>query len=269
MQETECPQCGEWLGVPPEFAERPVRCGACGRVIAPDERTRSAPPTPPRTAGPRFPDREDESYHRPPRKGRSGCVVGLLVVFGLLGCCACGGVGLILIAANPKWESFKPDNGAFTADFPGKPEYSTNSAGIQWPDGTPDTLHKYDAVKLGNTEWFAVHYYDVPKSRAATSDKVFITVMIEGYKNAAPGGFTQISSNDAPDTLYPAKDVEGKFTDPKAGELHAYGRALVAGDRVYLLIAVGKEKKKLTPEKDRFFNSFKPAERQGKPADKK
>jgi hypothetical protein len=178
-------------------------------------------------------------------------------------------VGLFLIAANPKWESFTPENEAFTAEFPGKPAYTTASDGIQWPDGTPDTLHKYEAAKLGNAEWFAVHYYDVPKSRAAVADKVFITVMIEGYKNSAPGGFHQISSNDSPDIPYKAKDVEGTFTDPKAGELYSYGRALVAGDRVYLLIAVGKDKKKLAPEKDHFFNSFKPTVRKEKPDDKK
>lgn len=194
-------------------------------------------------------------------------MVGLLVLVGLFGCCACGGVGLFLIAANPKWESFTPENHAFTADFPGKPVYSTNSSGVKWPDGTPDTLHKYDAVKLGNAEWFAVHYFDVPKSRGQQANKVLITVMIEGYKNSAPGGFNPISSNESPDTPYPAKDVEGTYTDPKQGELHAYGRALVAGDRVYLLIAVGKDKKKLAPEKEQFFNSFKPADPKQKPDD--
>lgn len=260
MQETQCPQCGDWLGVPPEFATRPVRCGSCGRVIAPHERGQPAPPPPADPRGPRFPEHEDETTHRPRPKGGAPGVWLLLAVLGF-GCCGCGGLILAgLFVVNPPWEAYTPDNGAFTAEFPGKPTYSEDTAGIQWPDGTPATLHKYDAGKLGNTEWFAVHYYDLPRSKDRPSNKVLINLIVEGYKKAAPGGFNQVTSNDSPAVVHPAKDVEGTFTHPQLGPVYAYGRGLVAGDRVYMLVAVGKDRTKLAPEKDRFFNSFKPAE---------
>jgi hypothetical protein len=275
VQETQCPKCGEWLGVPPEFADRPVKCGSCGRVIQPHERQPApAPPPPPpsagprfpesdppRSRGPRFPEKEFDDYPPPRRKG-GGVWVWLLLGMGAFGFCCCGGVGfLFLAAANPKWEPYTADNGAFTADFPGKPEYKTNA--FQWKDKdeSPGTSHEYGAVQLMNAQGFAVHYTDLPKSMLTFrwSDEKLLKAGLEEYKRDSTN-FTVKSSTETTVGKYKAVDVEGTTTHPQHGLLQVSVRVVIVGDRVFTLIAAGKERAKLTPAKDRFFNSFKPAD---------
>lgn len=268
VQETQCPQCGEWLGVPPEFADRPVRCGACGRVIAPHERGRSAPSPPPpdpRPAGPRFPDRDDDSYSRPPRKGGLLWVVGVLGLLAV-GCCGCGGLLFLIAASNPKWEPYSPDSGAFTADFPGKPEHKTE--GVNWPDGKEGTAEIYALVRPLNADGFAIHYVDLPKSwQVPKSEDWLLKEGLEQMKKDTTN-FTVGTTSRLKVDKYEALDVEGTMTDPKAGLIHVYIRVMIVGERVFTLMAAGKDPKKLAPEKEQFFKSFKPADPKEKPADK-
>ncbi|MFY7953334.1 MAG: hypothetical protein ACOVT5_12580, partial [Armatimonadaceae bacterium] len=199
MQETQCPQCGEWLGVPPEFADRPVRCGACGRVIQPHERHAvSPPPPPPRSStprfpdaadtpsarGPRFPDAADDEYTRPRRKGAGVWVWVLLAVGGFGFCCCGGGVVLFFAAANGKWEAYTPDNGAFTAEFPTKPVYQTKQ--FNWKDNgeTVGTSHEYAALLPLQQQGVGLHYADLPKSMKGfrPSDEKLLKLGLEDFK---------------------------------------------------------------------------------------
>lgn len=179
MQETECPQCGEWLGVPPEFADRPVRCGSCGRVIHPHERQTLPPPPPtqpgpqfprddaPASRGPRFPDQPHDDTDTPPRKKGSLLWLWLVLGFGGFGLCCCGGLGLLGLAAlNGKWESYTADTGAFTAEFPNKPVYQTKP--FTWPDGKEGTGHEYAALQPLQGQGVGLHYADMPKSLKAS-----------------------------------------------------------------------------------------------------
>lgn len=293
MQETQCPQCGEWLGVPPEFADRPIRCGACGRIIPPHERTGSVPvppppppppyrgsprfpdddtPGPPPT-GPRFPDRDDDRDYPPRRKGGGLWWLWLLLALGGFSCCGCCGVLGLLNMAN-QWKSFTAKDGAFTADFPGDPVYTTEAFNWKDKDTTPGTSHQYGALQLMNAQAFAVHYADMPKSMKPfrPSDKKLLELGLEDFK-ANTTNFTEQNRAETTVGKHKALDVEGTFTDPKHGLLYVFVRAVIVGDRVFILIAAGKEKGKLAPQKDRFFNSFKPADpketEKEKPADPK
>ena len=284
MQETQCPQCGEWLGVPPEFADRPVKCGACGRVIQPHERAAAPysppPPTtsrtgprfpeddPPAPRGPRFPDHEDDRSYAPPR--RKGGMWWLWLVLGFVGfsCCGCGGLLLVFVNAANKWENYTPDNGAFTAEFPGKPVAQTKP--FTWKDGKETTSYEYAALQLLNAQGFGIHYTDLPKSqRLGQSDDTLLKYGLEDFKKNATNFTVQSSSRTKAADKYEALDVEGTMTDPQHGLLQVYIRVIIVGDRVFTLIAAGKDKKKLTPHKDRFFNSFKPADPKDKAADPK
>lgn len=289
MQETQCPQCGEWLGVPPEFADRPIRCGACGRIIPPHERTGSSPsppppppyrgsprfpdddtPDPPPT-GPRFPDRDDDRDYPPRRKGGGLWWLWLLLAVGGFGCCGCCGLLGLVNMAN-QWKPYTAKDGAFTADFPGEPVVQEKT--FKWKDDTTGKSHEYAALQLLNAQGFGVHYADLPKSMKAIrpTDKRLLKLGLEDFKANAtnftvgPETFLKVGE-------YEALDIEGTMTDPKHGMLHVYVRVMIVGDRVFTLIAAGKEKGKLAPHKDRFFNSFKPADPpekdQAKPADRK
>lgn len=190
----------------------------------------------------------------------------LLLVFGGLGCCGCGGVVFAVLAATNKWESFTPDNGAFTADFPGKPVYHTKP--FKWKDGKEGTSHEYGALQLVNAQGFGIHYTDLPKSMKAASDEALLKYGLEDFK-ANSTNFTVQSSSEIKPGGHSGLDVEGTYTDPQHGLLQVYVRVLIVGDRIFTLVAAGKERKKLVKEKDRFFNSFKPAEPKGKAADPK
>jgi hypothetical protein len=284
MQETQCPQCGEWLGVPPEFADRPVKCGACGRVIQPHERrsaplpppppSRSAPQFPrdddtPASRGPRFPDQPQDESDAPPRKKGGMLWVWLLLVGGGFALCCGGCVVLVVVAAlNGKWESYTPENGAFTAEFPNKPVYQTKP--FTWPDGKEGTGHEYAALQPLQGQGVGLHYADMPKSLKASPprDKLLLKAGVEDFK-AKSTNFTVQSSTETKVGKYEAVDVEGTMTDPNQGLLQVSLRVIIVGDRVFTLIAAGKDRKKLQPVRDRFFNSFKPAEPKEAAADPK
>jgi len=272
VQETQCPQCGEWLGVPPEFADRPVKCGACGRVIQPNERHAAPPPPPSRSApqfprddtpasrSPRFPDQPQDETYAPPRK--KGGLLWLWLLLGLGGfgfCCCGGGVLLLIAAANPKWEPYTAENGAFTADFPGKPIYQTKP--VKWPDDKEGIGHEYGALQPLQQQGVGVHYADLPKSMKAIrpTDKKLLKLGLADFK-ATSTNFTVQSSVETQHGRYEAMDVEGTMTDPKQGLLQVSLRVMIVGDRVFTLIAAGKDRKKLQPTRDKFFDSFKPAE---------
>lgn len=292
MQETQCPQCGEWLGVPPEFADRPIRCGACGRVIPPHERNASAPPSPPpppyrggpqfpdddrpspRPSGPRFPDRDDDRYDPPRRKGGGLWWVWLLLAVGGISCCGCCGL-LGLVNALNQWKPHTAKDGAFTAEFPGDPVHTTEAFNWKDKDESPGTTQQYTAIQLATAQVFAVHYADMPKSmkQFRPKDEKLLELGLQDFKAGAPNFTEQSRTEVTVAGKYKGLDVEGTYTDPKHGMLSVYVRAVIVGDRVFVLIAAGKDKAKLTPQKDRFFNSFKPADppekEKGKPAEPK
>jgi hypothetical protein len=270
VQETECPKCGEWLGVPPEFADRAVKCGSCGRVIQPHERADAPPrsPTPrypnddrPTSRSPRFPDRPERDDDAPPRRKGGLVWLWLLLGFGGLSLCCCGGLVAVGLTNANKWERYTAENGAFTAEFPGKPVHEEKD--FQWNDknDTRGKAHEYAAVQWLNTQGFAIHYADLPKSMKAIrpTDKKLLSLGLNDLKTKSPE-FTVLSAVDRKVAAYDAMDVEGTYTDPQQGFLHAYVRVMIVGDRVFTLMAAGKDKKKLNRDKERFFNSFQPAD---------
>jgi hypothetical protein len=186
--------------------------------------------------------------------------VWVLLGFAAFGFCCCGGVSLlVLAAANPRWEPYTADNGAFTADFPGKPVYQSKP--FKWNDGKEGTSHEYGALQLINAQGFGVHYADLPKSMLAfrPSDKKLLKAGLDEFK-ANSTNFTVGSENYHKVGQYVALDIDGTMTDPQHGLLQVSVRVMIVGDRVFTLVAAGKDKAKLTPAKDRFFNSFKPAD---------
>lgn len=192
----------------------------------------------------------------------------LWVVLSIIGfsCCGCGGLGAIFLANANKWESYTPDNGAFTAEFPGKPVYQTKP--FKWKDGKEGTGHEFAALQLLNAQGFVVYYTDLPKSlKGALSDDAILKFGLEDIK-AKYTNFTVQSTTELPVGKHKAMDVDGTYTDPQHGKLQVSVRSIIVGDRLFMLFAVGQDRKKLTPHKNRFFNSFKPADPKDKEKDK-
>jgi hypothetical protein len=100
-----------------------------------------------------------------------------------------------------------------------------------------------------------------------SDDETLLKIWLKDFKSKQTN-FTEQSSTLTKSGKYPVMDVEGKFIDPKHGPLEASLRVMIVGDRGFLLIAAGKDRKKMQPMRDRFFNSFKPAEPKDTPAEK-
>lgn len=190
----------------------------------------------------------------------------LVLGFVAFGFCCCGGLGALTLVNANKWESYTSENGAFTAEFPGKPVYQTKP--FKWKDGKEGTGHEFAALQLLNAQGFGIHYADLPKSlKGVVDDETLLKLGLEDFK-ANSTNFSIQSSSRTKVGKHEAMDVEGTMTDPQQGMLQVYLRVVIVGDRVFTLIAAGKDKKKLTPHKDRFFNSFKPADPKDKGKDK-
>ncbi len=259
MREIPCPHCGEWLGIPPEFANRPVRCGSCQKVISPGEHSPHSnaplpPPTAPTPARARYDD--DEAY-RPERKPRGKIWLWLLLGFGGLSLLCCGGGAVIAWRGmNPKWQEFRPEGGEFAAIFPGKPKLETKP--FNWPNGTTGTARLYHAERMGGPAGFHVHFLDIPKTQLKGSEDFLLNAMIEEIKKSDLPSFAEVSRKPVSGTNYEGKEVEATFQHPKHGTGIAFLRIAVVGERIFVLMALGKDRKRLLPEKDRFFDSFVP-----------
>ena len=115
-----------------------------------------------------------------------------------------------------------------------------------------------------------LHYADLPKSMKGfrPSDEKLLKLGLEDFK-ADSNNFSVLSSAEVTVGKYKGMDVEGTMTDPKLGLLQVSLRVVIVGDRVFTLIAAGKDRKKVQTMRDRFFNSFKPADPKVEPADPK
>lgn len=194
--------------------------------------------------------------------------VWLLLGFGGFALCCGGCVVMGVIAAlNGKWEPYTADGGAFTAEFPTKPVHQEKT--FKWKDDTSGKSHEYASVLVLQGQGVGVHYADLPKSMKAIrpTDKRLLKLGLEDFK-ANSTNFTVQNETFQTIGKYEVLDIEGTMTDPQQGLLQVSLRVMIVGDRVFTLIAAGKDRKKMQPTRDRFFNSFKPADPKDSPSDK-
>jgi len=275
VREVPCPQCGEILGVPPEFARGPIRCGACGRIIEAHEHSPGGSAAPPSAPKPRYDDadanesrntRLDDEGDGPKRREKPAVSTGggrsmfrviatLLVIFGILtaGCCGCGGF-LAWQVLKPTWEPFTAAD--FTIVFPRPPESERKS--FTRADGTKGTLQQYNSILMLQQQVFVLLIDDLPKEArgGAVWREAQLNGMIDELKKAGLLGFKETARRDATVGGMPGREVDGTGMHPQFGPVSITVRLVIANRKVYALVALGKDAAKLEANKSRYFESF-------------
>lgn len=275
--EFHCPTCGGTLRAGDGPAGRLVRCGGCLSVLkvpnAPpldpaDDATTDAlhtrvellpvahpvAPTPPvplqrrpdSAARDRFPDEPDDEAPTGRSKSFWISITLLAIALGTCGCCGLAAV----ILPDPTWETHDSAQGGFRVELPGKP--------------TPDMANRvrsqpgrvHDGVE-GTHLWtrnenYIVAYRNPPKRAAGVSDAEFLKSEVEAI-TADRTAIRHVSRNEAKVfDGFPGREFEYEFT--KGGIVT--GRVILAGPRVYVLVAGGQSTKSGNENVERFLDSF-------------
>ena len=276
MREVPCPQCGEYLGVPVEFERGPIRCGACSRVIQAHEHSPQQNRTPQSAADTRPYDDDDSARNTrldddgqpkqrkprtrrddddaPPSKPRSKrliwVLVGWLTVFGLM-CCGCGGVAIWQVS-KPEWSPYTTPE--FTATFPKTPTYSDTV--YTTGDGKTERLQQYLSQLPIQQQAFVVMHTPLPKGSGKVWREAQMNALVDELKKGGQFGFQETSRTNVVISGLPGIEVEGTCQHPQAGRSTMIVRVLVFERRIYALVALGKDRKKMGEHMQRFFDSF-------------
>jgi hypothetical protein len=272
------------LGIPPEFKNSPIRCGACNRVIQQTEHRGGAPGRCVDDVA-RFTAEDDDTVNRnlayddddlgnastrrrqrrsrteadddttsTPRKPR--WILGVLAGLTALGLVCCGCAGFIVYKATElSWSNYTPSGNEFTATFPREPIYDSQQ--FTWPDGSQGKIHQYLSSLMFQRQLYMVQFTDLPRGLGGKVWRdVQLNAMLDEMKK--PGSFMLKEEGRTETSLggQPAKEVYGPCNHPEYGDGYMFSRVAIINQRVYVLIALGKDRGSIEERKDRFFNSL-------------
>jgi len=266
--EFNCPMCGGTLRAGDGPAGRLVRCGGCLTVLkVPD-----APPLPPSddattdalhtrvellpvahpvpnfpsTSPPRQPSSAPRSQpgDRPPRdrfredeeeatRGRSKPFwVALTLIALVLGTCGCCGLGAVVLP-DPTWEEHDSDKGGFRVQLPAKPDLDMRNRVRHQPERKHDGVE--GAYLWTRAENYIIAYRDIKRNPNVTDDQ-FLDGEIKAI-TADPNIVQPVNRNEPIELQgFPGREFE--YTFKKGGVIT--GRVILAGSRVYVLVAGGQ-----------------------------
>jgi hypothetical protein len=266
VREVPCPQCGEYLGVPVEFERGPIRCGSCSRVIQAHEHTpqRNTPQADddPSTRNTRLDDDgtpKPRRSRRPddgdgPRKPRSNrlllVVFGWLVVFGVV-CCGCGGF-LVWEAFKPTWEPY--NTAEFTVTFPKPPTYSDTA--YTTGEGKTERMQQYLSQLPLQQQVFVVMHTPLPKGTGKVWREAQMNAIVDELKKSGQFGFQETKRTDMIISGQQGMQVEGTGQHPQLGQSSMVLRLVPVKNRMFILVALGKDNKQSASNRQRFFDSF-------------
>jgi hypothetical protein len=156
-----------------------------------------------------------------------------------------GAIALALLAAaggcqkTYQWQNLSSKEGRFSVQMPGTPQtQSQSTAGVTMTG---------EIVDLGD-EAYTVMYGDLPPTGSFDLDKG-----VEGFVSGVSG--TLVSKKEIAVDGNPGREFECSITKPVTGS--ASGRVILAGRRVYQVIAMGKGCNLNSPNVQKFVSSFK------------
>ncbi len=156
-------------------------------------------------------------------------------------------VGLTGDGAAQSWQLVKPDGLGFEAELPGKPEYSETTDDLG--DGETGMIRTY--VVKSPVAAYDVTVWDLPKAGVAPED---VGRVLDNMRDRTLSGLTaklrtetkiEISGREARDVT---ADVMGMVWR---------GRAVIAGNRLYQIVAIISKDAERSAETERYFASFK------------
>ncbi|VTU02286.1 unnamed protein product [Gemmataceae bacterium] len=278
--EFNCPSCGGTLRTGDGPAGRLVRCGGClavlrvpdappldalddatdpqGRTellpvahpaeVASPEPAEQRPPRPSRPDRSQIGDRGDDN-EPPPARTRSFWVSVTLVAMFVGGCGCCGLAAVVL--PEPTWHEHESERGGFRVDLPGDAD----------PDMArrvkPQKDRKHDGVEGTNlwtrSENYIVAHRDLKdaKGNPRFPDAAFLETEVKAI--TSEGSVTLGRNEPATHQGFPARDFSYEFKN--GGTVS--GRVVLAGNRVYVLVAGGQFSELGNPNVHRFLRSFR------------
>jgi hypothetical protein len=254
--EFTCPACGGALRVRDAAVGQVVRCGGCMTMLrVPDApptpaqpavtdkpKPRPAPAPPPASAPESlFPD-TGETPPRPVHDTRFWLMVtAATLLLGAFGCCGLAA----LVLPDPEWQTHDSQQGGFRVELPGEPRkdmkrrFSEQGLRLQQMTAVEGT-HLWTRA-----ENYAIAYRDLPDRLRQTDDQILddeIKRVLGEARQADPidvGGF-------------PGREFEYQA---KGGAVYR-GRVILAGTRVYVILAGGRFTEPDDENMRRFLESF-------------
>ena len=277
MREVPCPQCGEYLGVPPEFERGPIRCGACSRVIQSHEHSPHQNSAPQSQADSRrdYDDDDDSTRNtrldddgsRKPRKSRSRrdaeappsrprtnrllfVLMGWLTLFGVV-CCGCGGF-VVWQVAKPEWEPYPTRE--FTVTFPKTPTFADTT--YTSSEGKTERLQQYVSQLPIQQQSFIVMHTPLPKGTGKVWREAQMNALLDELKKSGQLGFQETSRTSMVISGQQGMEVEGTGQHPQLGRSTMILRLVPVERRMFVLVALGKDRPRMAANMQRFFDSF-------------
>ncbi|HKD37598.1 MAG TPA: hypothetical protein VKB78_12390 [Pirellulales bacterium] len=157
--------------------------------------------------------------------------------------------GRVIAADNPEFKPFASKEGRFTISFPGKPEVSSST--IKAPIGDME-LHVFRATR-GGKESYTLTYNDYPPDslKGADSDKI-LDAARDGGVGTTHGKVTKETKIAKSDKNLPSRELEIDIQG-----ITAYARLLLAGNRLYVIMAYPDGSGGSASRAKQFLDSFK------------
>jgi hypothetical protein len=176
-------------------------------------------------------------------------VLVIILLLGFLTVAACG--GLILLLAQPHWQTHESLAGGFKVDFPAElqPDIRDMAKGKRQDNGEIE-----GTMLVGRLEVYSVYHKELDAAARQFSDEQILKTVVAGMK-ADPENQGIGIIREQPMTVagYPAREVV--FTHPDGGTNVC--RVVVAGSHQYILGVSGPLMKPDGNERsERFFDSF-------------
>jgi len=153
-----------------------------------------------------------------------------------------------------EWRRFEPDMGGFSALFPGTPEKQTET--VPTAAGTIETV--FFLVEQGGMG-YSVNLADYPEAYFSESD---VELMLDGAREGAVlnVGGQLLEENQITLDGHPGRAlkiaVDSASSPQVEDEFLVHARFYLVGNRLYVLQAISTEQSSLSPDIERFLDSF-------------
>ncbi len=157
--------------------------------------------------------------------------------------------GQVIAADSSDFKPFTSKEGRFTISFPGKPDVSTST--IKAPVGDME-LHVFRAAR-GAKESYTVTYNDYPPEalKGADAERI-LDAARDGGVGTTHGKVSKETKIAKSDKALPSRDLEIDIQGTTA-----YARLLLAGNRLYVIMAYPDGSSGSATRAKQFFDSFK------------
>jgi hypothetical protein len=151
-----------------------------------------------------------------------------------------------------EWKTYSSKEGGFSVLIPGKPQEQTQQ--VKAPDGKL-TVHLVVSA-LDRDRVVFVSYSDVPAKAIEGKQEAFLDGTVKGNVNSLKGKLVTEKKIEVGKKKRPGREILLELTEKKQYR----SRIVLAGNRLFQVVALGSEGFVKGKEVEQYLNSFKLAE---------